>query len=111
MDLASRFPAIGLALLGGAALGVVFFGGLWLTVRRLERHRRASALFAASLMARSAVLLAGLWWFGRGEMLRMLGCAAGVLILRPVFVWGIAPSAHRASAGGEEEVGETDSSC
>ncbi len=77
---ASFFAGVGLALL--------YFGGLWLTVRQLPRVRRPALLLIGSFMARIVVFLAGLFLVtnGRLELLAVsLGgflCCRGLLIHR-----------------------------
>ena len=44
-----------LALLAGAALGAVFFGGLWWTVRRGVASPRPAAWFIGSFLVRAAI--------------------------------------------------------
>jgi len=46
-----------LSAAGGAALGVLFYGGLWLTVRALADSRSPWLLTLASLVARMAVVV------------------------------------------------------
>jgi len=48
-------------LLGGVGLGVFYFGGLWLSVRRLPCSRRPGRLLLASFAGRLLLVLAGLW--------------------------------------------------
>jgi F1F0 ATPase subunit 2 len=47
------------ALLAGFGLGVLFFGGLWLTVRALPRSRYPAALMLGSFWGRTALVVAG----------------------------------------------------
>ena len=80
----SRLLDISMAALAGAALGLVFVGGLWLTVRRAANLRLA--IVAVSFLARSAILLVGLWWVGREDPARMLACGAAALATRSLVV-------------------------
>lgn len=48
-----------LRFLFGLLLGVFFYGGLWLTVRRLGATRHPFALTLGSLFVRTVVTLAG----------------------------------------------------
>lgn len=52
----TRVVAGGLA---GALLGALYFGGLWLTVRRVERVRRPALWLGASYLGRLALAAAG----------------------------------------------------
>lgn len=50
-----------LAVLAGAALGGLYFGGLWWTVSRLPERDHPYRLLALSFGLRTAVVLAGFW--------------------------------------------------
>ena len=74
--------------LGGAALGGMFYGGLWFTVERLLKSataatdkrssKSASAGIALiSLMVRFALALAGFIWLANGRWQNALACLAG----------------------------------
>lgn len=66
----------------GFGLGVVFFGGLWWTVRRGVRSRQPALWFLGSLMLRMGVVLAGFLLVGGGEWRRLLLCLLGFAIAR-----------------------------
>jgi len=51
----------------GMLLGVLFYGGLWLTVRRLPATRYPFALTLGSLMLRTVVTLAGFFFLIGGR--------------------------------------------
>jgi len=78
------------ALVVGLGLGLVFFGGLAWTVRRLPSARHPVALVLGSLIVRTAAVAVGLVWVGDGKFLRMLAAATGILAMRYVAVrlWG-----------------------
>lgn len=85
MDLpVNRMLDISMAVLAGVALGLIFVGGLWLTVRRTSQLRLA--VFAVSFLVRSAVLLVGLWWIGHGDPTRMLACGAAAIAVRTLAI-------------------------
>ncbi len=67
---------------GGAALGLLFFGGLWLTVRRGLGSARAGLWFAASSILRVAAALYGMHWLTAGRWQQLLPCVAGFYIAR-----------------------------
>lgn len=48
---------LALALISGSALGVFYFGGLWMTLRHLSRSRQPALLTLSSFLGRSAVCL------------------------------------------------------
>lgn len=51
-----------LALAVGILLGLVYFIGLWYTVRRLGTRRHPHGLFVSSFLVRTAIVLAGFYW-------------------------------------------------
>lgn len=71
-----------LPLLGGLGLGVFFFGGLWLTVRRGLGSARAPLWFAASSLLRVAVTLYCMYLLTGGQWRKLLPCVAGFYIAR-----------------------------
>jgi F1F0 ATPase subunit 2 len=74
------------SLFAGVGLAVLYFGGLWLTVRRLPRVRRPALLLSGSFMARIVVFLAGLFLVtdGRPELLAV--CLGGFLCCRVLLI-------------------------
>lgn len=46
-----------LTLLGGATLGVIFFGGLWFTVHKLATSTRPALLMTGSMLLRFGIVL------------------------------------------------------
>lgn len=70
------------ALTGGALLGLLFYGGLWLTVRRLPSVRHPALLVLASLTGRLALAAGGLYLLAAGNGWRLLAAAVGFLALR-----------------------------
>ena len=75
-----------LAALGGGALGAVFFGGLWWTLRRSLTCGAPAPLLLASLLLRTGVTLPGLWLVGGGQGPRLLAALAGFIVARQLFV-------------------------
>ena len=70
------------ALLTGVVLGVVHFGGLWLTVRRLSTAQSPALLFLVSFLVRTAVVVAGFYLIMNGRWEPALACVAGFLLAR-----------------------------
>ena len=66
----------------GLALGLVYFGALWLTVRALPAARSPALLTLASLTARLALLLLGFHAVAAGRWERLLACLAGFVLAR-----------------------------
>lgn len=66
----------------GAALGFVFFGGLWWTSRRLAETSRPALLVSLSLLVRLLVVATGLVLLARVGPLLLLGAVVGLLAMR-----------------------------
>ena len=80
-----------LALAAGLGLGLLYFGGLWLTVKQLGRTRSPTLLFAASFVARTALVVAGMYLVMDGSWQRMLACLVGFIIVRHIMVARLRP--------------------
>lgn len=83
------------ALLGGIALGFLYFGGLWMTVKRLDISQRPGLLFATSFAIRSAVVIGGVYWLTGGHWRQVGACMLGFIAIRTVLTnrWGPAQEA------------------
>lgn len=73
---------LSLVFLAGVALGAVFFGGLWWTVRRGVVSRRPAVWFLSSLLLRSLVAVGGLYTLARNDWRKMAACTAGFFLAR-----------------------------
>lgn len=71
-----------LAALAGCLLGVVFFGGLWWSVRKGLVSPHPVVWFLGSLVLRTAVVLFGFHRVGGGRWERFLACLLGFLVAR-----------------------------
>ena len=69
-------------LLAGLGLGVVFFGGLWWTVRRAMRSQWVGLWFFASLLLRSALVVVGLYLACGDTWQRWLAALLGFIAAR-----------------------------
>lgn len=70
------------AALAGIALGLIFYGGLWWTVRKGVDSQQPALWFLGSLLARMAVVAGGLVLVGGGDWRRVLLCLLGMAIGR-----------------------------
>ena len=71
----------------GAALGVIFFGGLWWTVRKGVLSKQPALWFLGSLLIRMSIVLAGFLFIGRGHWQRLVICLAGFIMGRLFVMW------------------------
>jgi len=82
---------LALALIAGGALGCLFFGGLWWTVRRVPDARHPALLVLASLLVRTAAVLAGFYFVSSADWKRLLACCAGFLLSRFFIIRRVRP--------------------
>ena len=71
-----------IAVLAGLILGLFYFGGLWLTVRRITCSTRPALLMFGSLVVRLLVTLCGFYLVMDGRWERLLACLSGFLVTR-----------------------------
>jgi F1F0 ATPase subunit 2 len=79
-------PALAIALLGGALLGVFFFGGLWWTVQQGVTSRWPALWFLASLLLRTGITLVGFYYVSQSHWSRLGMCLLGFLMARVIVV-------------------------
>ena len=63
----------------GVMLGVLFYGGLWITVRQLMTTRHPIAVTLGSLILRMAMVLAGLLLVSKGRWQNVAACLVGLM--------------------------------
>jgi F1F0 ATPase subunit 2 len=62
----------------GVLLGILFYGGLWITVRQLMITRHPIAVTLGSLILRLGLVLAGLLLVSRGRWQNVAACFVGL---------------------------------
>jgi len=82
-DAASLVPA----LATGVLLGVIFFGGLWWTIRKGLPSEHAALWFFGSLLLRTSVVLAGFYLVASDSWRTLLACLLGFVAARLVVTW------------------------
>ncbi|AGL03412.1 F1/F0 ATPase, subunit 2 [Desulfoscipio gibsoniae DSM 7213] len=83
----------------GLGLGLFYFGGLWLTVRRLPVARRPGLLAAGSFVVRTGGCLWGFYLVMAGQWECILACLAGFVTARLILVRQLRPACHTAAIG------------
>lgn len=75
--------AILLSLGAGLVLGIVFFGGLWLTVRKGTASSVPALWFFGSFVLRTAIAVAGFYFIvAGGHFTRLVAALIGFVIMR-----------------------------
>jgi F1F0 ATPase subunit 2 len=70
------------AWLAGVALGSIFFGSLWWTVRRGVLSRYPALWFLGSFLLRMGIALPGFYFVSGGDWRRLLLCLVGFVTAR-----------------------------
>ncbi|WP_198912592.1 ATP synthase subunit I [Desulfuromonas acetoxidans] len=73
-----------LAVSVGFILGLIFFAGLWWTVKRAVTSPHPALWFIGSMLIRVAITLVGFYWVSADQWWRLLLCTAGFIVARPV---------------------------
>ena len=80
----NEITILGAALAADVLLGVIFFGGLWWTVRKGVTAKSPALWFLGSSLLRMGIVLAGFYFVARGDWKKLLLCLLGFLIARVV---------------------------
>ncbi len=78
---------LALSGLAGLLIGAVFFGGLWLPVRKGISSSNHAWLFVVSFVLRTAIALAGFYYVSGDQWRRLLLCLLGFIIARVIITW------------------------
>lgn len=83
--------------LAGVLLGTMYFGGLWLTVQRIERANHPVAILATSFIVRLGLVLVGFYLISDGRIERLVACLVAFFLTRLFFVKRIQPATERSA--------------
>ncbi len=85
-DMLSMTLQIALAGLVGGLLGLIFFGGLWWSLRRAFASPRPALWVGGSLLLRMAFVVGGFVIVSAGDWRKLLACLLGFWIARGLTV-------------------------
>ena len=92
-----------LAWMAGGLVGVMFFGGLWWTVKKGVSAEHPALWFLGSLLLRLSITVAGFYFASGGHWQRLLACLVGFITAQRVVTWrarsGARPSRRLPEAG------------
>ena len=71
-----------LAFIAGLALGAIFFGGLWFTVKKSITAKTPAIWIISSFFLRISIVLVGFYFISSGSWQRLLVCLLGFIIAR-----------------------------
>ncbi len=98
-DIQSLAPAFA----AGALLGAFFFGGLWWTVQKGVHSEQPALWFLGSLLLRTAVFLAGIYFVSQGHWSRLGACLLGFVVARVVIAKWLARTPAEVQPSLEKE--------
>ncbi|WP_017258828.1 ATP synthase subunit I [Pedobacter arcticus] len=75
------------ALISGFGLGILFFGGLWITVKKTIGENYMGLWIAASSIIRIGITLTGFYFVAQGNIQRLLVCIASFIATRFLVLW------------------------
>ena len=71
-----------LAFTAGLALGALFFGGLWITVKKTIAAKMPAVWVISSFFLRVSIVLIGFYFVSQGSWQRLLICLVGFVAAR-----------------------------
>ena len=71
-----------LCLTAGIGVGVVYFWGLWLTLKKVKTVKRYGRLLVFSWFVRNAFMLGAFYLIMQNDWQRLVAAFAGVMIVR-----------------------------
>ena len=74
------------AFIAGMALGTLFFGGLWLTVRKIVTAKVPALWVLGSFIFRVGIVLLGFYFIGAGSWQRLVSCLIGFVVARFIVI-------------------------
>ncbi len=75
------------SFIGGIILGLIFFGGLYYTTKKLSIVKRPALFVIASIVLRMAILIGGLYFIFSGDIIRLLIAIVGVFISKYIAIY------------------------
>jgi F1F0 ATPase subunit 2 len=94
----NEFLMIILVFIAGLLLGILFFGGLWLTVKKALTSKFAAVWFLGSFLVRTGATLIGFYFISLGNWQRLLVCLIGFVIARYIVTHLTKPNTEKQLA-------------
>jgi F1F0 ATPase subunit 2 len=76
-----------LIFITGIALGMLFFGGLWFTVKKMTASKIPAVWISASFLIRISITLIGFYYITLGNWQRLLVCLLGFVAARYLVIY------------------------
>jgi F1F0 ATPase subunit 2 len=78
---------ISLAGMTGIVLGIFFFGGLWITVRKSVSSNQPALWFLLSLILRVSITMLGFYYVSAGSWQKLTACLIGFTLARFLVIY------------------------
>lgn len=75
------------SFIAGLVLGIIFFVGLWWTVKKGISAKQPALLFLGSFFFRIAIVLVGFYFIAEGHSDHLLACFIGFITARYIVTW------------------------
>jgi len=82
----NEFLYMVLVFIAGMALGTLFFGGLWITVKKAVAATIPAVWIFASFFFRIIITLIGFYFVSAGDWKKFLVCVAGFIVARTLIL-------------------------
>ena len=76
-----------IVFIAGLLLGTLFFGGLWLTVRKAVTSKKPALIILGSFVFRISITLVGFYFLGSGNWQRLLLTLLGFIAARFLVIY------------------------
>ena len=90
-----------IAFLIGVVLGVLYFGGLFITVEKIDRVKYPSLLMVLSFVLRMGLLVATFFYISKGGYKDILFTLAGVILTRFIMTFIVKSSISNSTKRGD----------
>jgi len=87
------------AFLVGAAIGAIYFAGLWETVRKLSDTDKPFRRVVLSFALRMILLISGFYLVMQGQWERLVAAMIGLILVREVMVRKLGHASNRFIGG------------
>lgn len=75
------------AFVAGIALGTLFFGGLWYTVKKIITAKMPALWVMGSFIVRIGLVLTGFYFISAGSWQRLISCLVGFIAARFIVIY------------------------
>ncbi len=86
-----------LSFLVGSVTGILYFGGLWYTVRQLPSANRPTLLLIGSFALRLGLLLTAVYLLASAHWSHLLSALVGILLARTLLIRRLGPGKRVSS--------------